>query len=529
MAASGSLPASNSAANLTLASGTSGVTLLMSDTTAQTKQIRIEAALVLDPFTPMHGTVPMKPDIEVLVDGLESWTVKGDSESAATNFGFPAKADQTYNGAGVFQLGKPPSWVGGMANAGGYMGFAWALHGRGVRARNGGRLPKDGEFASHPSGPASVLNEQYPFVSEPVTVNVKQTSGALVFSGGPLTISIRQRSTGDVIQNLTMDFPPTTLPAPTLYTTGSTATKYWTFQTNGSGLGTSGRLAGANGPDYHPGRAGSDVIYSLVAGRNGQTLDPRFLAMTGTGASASLFLPHPNYVGSGTSTARSANTLIYNPVAGIMFIPPAAVPNNGTLARLPGTTKMNFTLNPAPKVPVSRGCAAVDNGDWDNGIGWMPDGGFLNLPDQGALPTKVAGFGQTPYFNNSFDGGGDDDVYFTEPHDAFARDVSARCRLVSRGGEAGRRCSSDVNRLTRDTRRRMERFASNPDYLMLDYFWMPVVEPYAISEPLSTAGKINMNFQIVPFTYIERSTGLYAVLETREGYFRAGCGLQCRL
>jgi len=51
------------------------------------------------------------------------------------------------------------------------------------------------------------------------------------------------------------------------------------------------------------------------------------------------------------------------------------------------------------------------------------------------------------------------------------------------------------------------------DHLYLDLFNMPVVEPYAISEPLSTAGKINMNYQIMPFTYLERSTGIRAVLK----------------
>jgi len=48
---------------------------------------------------------------------------------------------------------------------------------------------------------------------------------------------------------------------------------------------------------------------------------------------------------------------------------------------------------------------------------------------------------------------------------------------------------------------------------MLDLFTMPVVEPYPISEPLSTAGRINMNYQIAPFSYIERNTGLRAVLK----------------
>ena len=52
-----------------------------------------------------------------------------------------------------------------------------------------------------------------------------------------------------------------------------------------------------------------------------------------------------------------------------------------------------------------------------------------------------------------------------------------------------------------------------PDHLLLDLFWMPIVEPYAISEPFSTAGKVNMNYQIIPFTYIERSTAVRAVLQ----------------
>jgi uncharacterized protein (TIGR02600 family) len=42
---------------------------------------------------------------------------------------------------------------------------------------------------------------------------------------------------------------------------------------------------------------------------------------------------------------------------------------------------------------------------------------------------------------------------------------------------------------------------------------MPVVEPYAISEPFSTAGKINMNYEIMPFrSMIRRSTAMAAAL-----------------
>jgi uncharacterized protein (TIGR02600 family) len=57
---------------------------------------------------------------------------------------------------------------------------------------------------------------------------------------------------------------------------------------------------------------------------------------------------------------------------------------------------------------------------------------------------------------------------------------------------------------------------SPKDYLLLDLFNMPVVEPYPISDPFSTAGKINMNYQIVPFTYITRSTAVQAVLRSEQ-------------
>jgi len=41
-----------------------------------------------------------------------------------------------------------------------------------------------------------------------------------------------------------------------------------------------------------------------------------------------------------------------------------------------------------------------------------------------------------------------------------------------------------------------------------------VAEPYAVSEPFATAGKINLNQQIAPFTNIKRDTGLRAVMKS---------------
>ncbi len=50
------------------------------------------------------------------------------------------------------------------------------------------------------------------------------------------------------------------------------------------------------------------------------------------------------------------------------------------------------------------------------------------------------------------------------------------------------------------------------DHYLLDLFQMPVVEPYPISEPFSTAGKVNLNYRIAPFDYIRRSTALRGAL-----------------
>jgi uncharacterized protein (TIGR02600 family) len=57
---------------------------------------------------------------------------------------------------------------------------------------------------------------------------------------------------------------------------------------------------------------------------------------------------------------------------------------------------------------------------------------------------------------------------------------------------------------------------SIPDHLIMDLFWMPIVEPYALSENFSSAGKVNMNYQIVPFTYINRPTALMAAMKVEK-------------
>ena len=53
-----------------------------------------------------------------------------------------------------------------------------------------------------------------------------------------------------------------------------------------------------------------------------------------------------------------------------------------------------------------------------------------------------------------------------------------------------------------------------PDHIWLDFFWMPIVEPYPISEPFATSGKVNLNYQMLPFSYIKRATALAAIFKS---------------
>ncbi len=168
-------------------------------------------------------------------------------------------------------------------------------------------------------------------------------------------------------------------------------------------------------------------------------------------------------------------------------------------------------------------------GDFDNGAGTMLDGPYINKPDEGnvhALKTRFTqevvdywerqrNYGDFPYFSNPDLAEAGGPAYFS-PN-----------RLVSGPGMFG----SLPTALGQSTPKPWQTLLfrpntvgngytthpgaeSPPDHLLMDLFWMPVVEPYAISEPLSTAGKVNMNYQIVPFLHVHRDTALRGVFRS---------------
>lgn len=165
----------------------------------------------------------------------------------------------------------------------------------------------------------------------------------------------------------------------------------------------------------------------------------------------------------------------------------------------------------------------ASGGDYDTGIGLTVDGPYINKPNEGGqMMMNNDPRNTNPEFNN--------DTWSFSTHGLN----SAPNRQVPSSVILG---SLPVG-VTPETSWRTLLFSANPnstshaalgemtlgggspqagrapDFLYLDFFSMPVVEPYAISEPFSTAGRVNMNYEIAPFTYIRRDTALRGVLRS---------------
>ncbi|MFP6873047.1 MAG: Verru_Chthon cassette protein A [Verrucomicrobiales bacterium] len=149
-------------------------------------------------------------------------------------------------------------------------------------------------------------------------------------------------------------------------------------------------------------------------------------------------------------------------------------------------------------------------GDWDNGIAMQMDGPYVNRGDDGNQPSG----NRNPYFDEA---------------SLSAENVTSHAyfspnRVICGPGMFGSMSTgvqSGIPWRTLLFRPDPQHFgAANqpnvgdpPDHLFMDLFWMPVVEPYAISMPAATRGKINLNTQIVPFDYIKRNTAMHALMK----------------
>lgn len=179
-----------------------------------------------------------------------------------------------------------------------------------------------------------------------------------------------------------------------------------------------------------------------------------------------------------------------------------------------------FAANKPSSYPYSLD--PTDTRDWDNGTAVAPDGAYWNKPDD---ISKVWDGTIPPYFQTkNWDGVSTTATNDTTPPNQLIPSAvmfgslssAASTGLqwttylfrpdITPGGHLGSKNHSTGGSLS----------GAPADHALLDWFWMPVVQPYAISEPFSTAGKINMNYRLAPFTHIKRATGLHAVLKAEQ-------------
>ncbi len=207
-----------------------------------------------------------------------------------------------------------------------------------------------------------------------------------------------------------------------------------------------------------------------------------------------------------------------------------------------------------PAVPVGLDGAKLTgrdgslyDGDWDTGQGSLEDGPYINKPDEtvaGLVAPNPGGYtisgrATSIYYTRSFANGDNGKTYSPNRQissavmfgslptgiDPGASSQTAPvvkpwqtllfCPFPSAGGNfqhPGFGVSSGSSSLPFAPP--APPYNTVPDHFLLDLFTMPIVEPYALSEPLSTQGKVNMNYQIAPFTYIKRSTALRGALKS---------------
>ncbi len=350
------------------------------------------------------------------------------------------------------------------------------------------------------------ISGAYNLISGPI--NVPKTN-FFSFQGGDLQLLVRRGTT--VIQTNNVFFPDGTFPMPR-YTASTNAVNSLSYSTRIGASPTSSTLISTN-----------DTIRSVESASGDTRL--HFLQ----NIPSNRFRPHKDYF----ATNYFAHGLYCSGYSQSGGVPRGATYGNFLPNIL--VSNLNYSTD-RPRVGLpswmySIGATNVlgKKGDWDTGCGLFADGPYINKPDQGVFGTNFL-IAQAPYFHEP--GGSVTNIVTSSAFFSPNRQVPSPAAFGSLPTGAQRGYPWQTLLFHPETSANHPGAADPKDHLLLDLFNMPVVEPYAISEPFSTAGKINMNYQIYPFTNIVRSTGMRAVLkamritaigDTMNGNYKVDC------
>ena len=527
--------------------------------------IQVQAQLLINFFDPSQGNVWNYGTYSVQVSGLGNFTW-GTPTSGTSSMGFPSSApsDTSY----MVNTATVPQYA---VRWGGNMGFRtfFATEQAGQATSSAFYYPFFSGVTNLPYNPATpAAPGNFYFSGGTITINMllPTTTGtwsATLPSGWPLTNT--ETPTRPPIQQIQVSFPSGTFPIPLYAPSAVNAAGSGSRQDRGDfnirTENTSSNFA-ANA-EYISGSSSTSPYTDVVRSLRAYPGDIRMIAgkvsVTDTQASPA---PSPGYFDSSESKISSSGVTgwTYSGTTALVHSLRESVdyPFPGALLGqlVPG---VSYSAQPSPTTapfPLTYGsngldtfCGAGNNatlagayigggtngllGDWDNGFGASADGPYINKPDEGDY-----NFAPVPYFsesnyNDATQNAGQ--TYFSPNRlmpspgmfgslpTGVARNIPWQTLLFCPNPAAivsppsgtyhpgfgvGTNIGANTNPPFKPP------YTTPPDHLFLDLFNMPVVEPYPISEPLSTAGRINMNYQIAPFSYIERNTGLRAILKS---------------
>lgn len=482
-------------------------------------KVKFRAIFLMETYVPILGYAGLVPDYEIAVSGL------GSSFSVATEY---VSSGSTFSGTTplTFQDGAIRANV--PANVQPYTGRAWG----GTQGFNNLLLYSDGGGALQPRelGLMDAVRG-YPFVSNQFEVetdvaNKDQIKVGLAMSGTAslqqVAVTFRNGDGSTTIGNYVLPFSPFSPVAGALLgkvdaalTEGKRLPKLQdrvTQMAEAWGMTGTELNGGGQGSDWAMAKSVvglNDVIYGLELGHG----DLRQLALHG-GGGQNLFEPHRSY--SGTSTVPQAHSLLGSAGdAGVFYVTNGGLYNlrgvfYGSRNAYDGGTPSMYLSQIPSKFSGTSLAATYPPGDFTTGVGSEGDGPHVIKADEGNSSFVGFGWGQSvaqPYQNQLF------------PWDSALSDAFSPNRQVASAVQLGTLPVKDTPWRTLLFRPNVLPVShpgagSSADSALLDLFWMPVVDPYPISQPLSTSGKVNMNCQIAPFTYVTRSTALLGALKS---------------
>lgn len=422
-------------------------------------KIRVKAIIIPEFFSPMMGYAGIVPDMQVSYS-VDNFTYNGEPMDFQ-----PSVTSNYTEEAGRF---------GGGSTQGG--GLNWVY------------------FALNKNSPSE------PFLISRNSFVIDKTQTTVPFTGGRLWVTFKYGGSSTTAQTIRLQIPDGTFPVPRL----SSNRKYWEFQ-NTSYFGDA-RLRSAYGANVlfpldttgvvaNPSEItlpnSNDVVRSVVPDHGDYRLiAAQNLINDGGGNSNPTFIAHPRW----NTPDRIAATLSGG-----------ARGSFGLSTASKYFTGLTYSEWFVPDIIPGATRTPELTGDFDTGVENSVDGAYVNKPDQGNTDAQNG----TPYFES--DRSLSVNTTFFSPNRQMPS--PGMFGSLPTGVKAGKPWQT---LLFRPQTSHPSYSATIPDHLFMDLFWMPVVEPYAISEAFSTSGKINLNYQILPFTYITRSTGINALLKSEK-------------